>query len=98
MKFRTVSLTDVSPDDRLRWQRLADRAADPNPNADPRFLHTSLGSGLAAEKVRLGIVETEDDFALVLPFTMARTLSGAPLRHATTSGEFMFDHASKYHP
>src|SRR5690606_27386652 len=94
VKFRTVALTDMSPDDVERWRKLSDRAVEPNPNADPRFLHTSLGFGLFAEDVVLALVESGNEFVLVMPFTVARRLSGAPVKHVTTSGEFMFDHAS----
>lgn len=98
MRFRTVPLTEVSPDDLARWRYLADTAIEPNPNTDPRFLYTSLGFGLFAEEIHLAIVESGDEFAAVMPYTLARRLSGAPVRHASTSGEFMFDHASKNHP
>lgn len=98
MRFRTAALTDVSHEDLDRWRRLADTAIEPNPNADPRFLHASVGYGLAAENVELAIVESGDDFALVMPFTRARRLSGATVRHVTTSSDFIFEHASKNHP
>lgn len=98
MWCRTISLTEVSPEDLDRWRRLADTAIEPNPNADPRFLHPSLGFGLFAEDVELAIVESGDEFALVMPFTRARRLSGVPVRHVTTSGEFILDHASRDHP
>lgn len=98
MRFRTAALTEVTPHDVDRWRRLADTAIEPSPNADPRFLHASLGFGLSAEDLELAIVESGDDFALVMPFTRSSRLSGAPVPHVTTSSEFMFVHASKNHP
>lgn len=98
MRFSIVALPDISPEQLARWRRLADRAIEPNHNADPRFLHSSLGFGLGAEEVQLAIVASGGEFALVLPFTAARRLSGAPVRHAATDGEFMYDQAAKYHP
>lgn len=98
MKFRVAGIRGLSSVDLDRWRRLADAAVEPNPNADPRFLHASLGFGLGAEDVRLAIVESGEEFALVMPFTPGQSLFGVPLRHVTTSGEFMFDHASKNHP
>lgn len=98
MPFRMVRLGELSAADIARWRTLADEAIEPNPNADPRFLMPSLGKGIGAEALSLAIVEEDRRFRLAMPFSLADELSGARIRHVSTHGSFMHEHASKNHP
>ncbi len=98
MEFRTVALGGLTADDIRSWRALADTAAEPNPNADPRFLVPSLGHGLGAEHISLAIVEDSDAMRLVMPFTIGERIAGIRARHLSTHGAFIHEFASKNHP
>lgn len=99
MRLRIADPAGLDASDIAAWSHLADHAAEPNPNADPRFVLAALGRGLGAEDLRLAIVVDDDGgFALVLPFTRAERIAGIPARHLTTHGAFMHEFASKNHP
>jgi CelD/BcsL family acetyltransferase involved in cellulose biosynthesis len=96
--FRVVRPSELSSDEIAKWRRLAVDAAEPNPNADPRFILPSLGYVSSANDLHLAIVEESDCFRLVMPFTMGTRLGGVPMPHLTTHGAFMHEFASKNHP
>jgi len=95
--LRIVPLSHVTEADLQRWSALAQQAAEPNPNADPAFLHTSAQNGVGADSLQLAIVESGDRFLLVMPFSVEERLSGRRLRHISTRGAFMHEFASKNH-
>lgn len=98
MKFRVVPLPQVTSVEAAKWQELAESGAEPNPNADPRFLLPSLSRGMGADELLLLIVESGQEYRLVLPCTREPRLSGLPLAHLSTAGKFLYQHASKVHP
>lgn len=99
MKLRVIGLPDLTVEDVRAWRDLADTAAEPNLNADPRFLLPSLGHDLGAEDLSLAVVDDEaGGFQLVMPFTIGRRIAGIKARHLTTHGPFMHEFASKNHP
>ena len=101
MRLRVEPLTAMNADLEARWADLADRAIDPNPNADPRYLLASLGRDVGAETIRLAIVESDDAVELVMPFTIEGRVSGIPARHLSTHGApggFTNVYSSKNHP
>lgn len=99
MELRIIRLTALTGEDVHAWRALADAAAEPNPNADPRFLIPSLGHGIGAEEVRLAVVaDASGAFRLALPFTVGSRIAGVRASHLTTHGPFMHEFASKNHP
>jgi CelD/BcsL family acetyltransferase involved in cellulose biosynthesis len=92
-------LSDLTAVEVRAWQDLAASATEPNPNADPRFLLSSLGHGLGAEKIQVALVRASDGgMRMVLPFTRGDRIAGIPARHLTTHGSFVHEFASKNHP
>jgi hypothetical protein len=99
LRLDIVALADIDSGDAKAWQELADTAAEPSHNADPRFLLASLGHGLGAEEVMLAIVRSPDGgMRMVLPFTRGGRIAGIPARHLSTHGSFVHEFASKNHP
>lgn len=101
MRLRVQPLTTVDSDFVEAWAELANRAIEPNPNADPRYLLPSVGRGMGAEQLRLAVVESDAGVELVMPFAVEKRLGGIPARHISTHGPlggFTDVYSSKNHP
>lgn len=98
MRARTLPLAGVTATDADRWQRLADRAVEPNACLDPRFLLPARDFGDRAADVTLVAVEDGDDWAAVVALTRAPVWRGFPLTGLTTEGRFMSVYADRRHP
>jgi hypothetical protein len=85
-RFRIESPAHLDPEFVRKWKSLADRAVEPNPYLDPRFLLPSLARLDGIDDLRLAIVDDVDEVHAVLAFTVERSSAGDRL---STYGEFM---------
>ena len=67
MKTRLVRVQDVSRDDEDAWRRLAERALEPNPFAEPDFFLLSARYFESYADARLVIAQEGTEFMGVLP-------------------------------
>jgi CelD/BcsL family acetyltransferase involved in cellulose biosynthesis len=96
--FRVLPLVDV--DDRLReaWKRLADRAIEPNPFHDPRFLLTSARVRADARALRLALVERDGELLGLMAFTEELASERWSVRVLSTIGPFLAQLSDLRHP
>lgn len=95
---RLVRLRDVTGVDAVAWQRLADRAVEPNVYLDPRFLLPARDRGEEAADLRLLVVQEGGEWLAALAVTVKPVDPRLPLHAATTGGTFMTSHADRHHP
>jgi CelD/BcsL family acetyltransferase involved in cellulose biosynthesis len=93
-----IALTDVTAADAQAWQRLADRAVEPNVYLDPRFLVPARDRGSEAADLRLVVVQDGGEWLAVLAVTTKRVAERVPVLAATTGGAFMTSHSDRHHP
>lgn len=86
--MRSISLPQLTAEDRAAWARLAERALEPNPFFEPGFV-TAAAAALGAEDVRLLVVEEDGRWAGCLPVELRRPL-GLPLLAATWQHSYSF--------
>lgn len=89
LRTRTVSLAEITPDDRSRWGALSARALEPNPFLDPAFLHTAYTWMPKVRELRLVVVEDDTTMLGLLPLSTQPRTREFPLARATTAGPFL---------
>jgi len=86
--------------DEAAWRRLADRAIEPNPYLDPRFVVPFQKWNKVAEQMYVALVEDEDELAALLlvdarPRRMSRSFPAAVI---STAGPAWVHHLDRLYP
>jgi CelD/BcsL family acetyltransferase involved in cellulose biosynthesis len=98
MNFRVLPLIDVDDGLLRAWKRLADRAIEPNPFHDPRFLLTSAAVRDDARSLQLALVERDSDLLGLMAFTVEKASQRWSVRAISTVGPFLAQLSDLRHP
>jgi CelD/BcsL family acetyltransferase involved in cellulose biosynthesis len=86
--MRLLPLSAVSADDLSAWNRLGERAIEPNPFAEAAFV-PSAAEALGAERVQLLVAERDGEWLGCMPIEIRRVL-GLPILASTWSHPYSF--------
>jgi CelD/BcsL family acetyltransferase involved in cellulose biosynthesis len=87
VRSRVVRIRDISPDDEASWRRLAERAVEPNPFAEPDFFVLAVRHFEGFADASLVIVEDGPDFVAALPIAACTRPRLPPRRVASTGAD-----------
>src|ERR1035437_4317680 len=84
METRLIRASDISRDDEASWRRLAERALEPNPYAEPDFFLVSSRHFEGYANATLVVAEEGAEFRAVLPIAAIGKRRLLPRRVAET--------------
>src|ERR1035437_2106140 len=86
MKSRLIRVRDISMSDEDNWRRLAERAVEPNPFAEPDFLLLSSQHFKDYAEAMIVVAEEGGEFRTVLPIIKTIKRRNPPRNVAETRG------------
>ncbi|WP_127818010.1 GNAT family N-acetyltransferase [Microbacterium sp. CPCC 204701] len=99
MRARDLAVVEATADDIERWKRLSDRALEPNPFVDPRFVMPSARLHFMGAGQRAIFVEDDDELHLVLLYTVQqRRVTGVRVKTVTTAETIAAFEGERFHP
>lgn len=96
--LRDARVAELSDEGMSEWAALADRALEPNPFNDPRFLVPAARTLPEAAELRVLFVTRGEQLVGAWAFTREKKYAGIPIPHLSTGGTFMVGTVPWRHP